>query len=48
MDYEETFARVVKMNTIHTLIAVAFVRQCHISQMDVKNAFLNVDLHEEF
>ncbi|XP_057487612.1 uncharacterized mitochondrial protein AtMg00810-like [Actinidia eriantha] len=38
MDYEETFAPVTKMTTI---------RQWHISQMDVKNAFLNGDLQEE-
>ncbi|KAK6791475.1 hypothetical protein RDI58_010556 [Solanum bulbocastanum] len=45
MDYEETFAPVAKMITIRIIIVVAFVRQWKIFQMDVKNAFLNGDLH---
>ncbi|KAK4336544.1 hypothetical protein RND71_044146 [Anisodus tanguticus] len=47
MDYEETFAPVAKMTSIRVLIVVASVRHWHISQMDVKNAFLNGDLQEE-
>jgi len=47
MDYEEAFAPDVKMTTIHTLIVITSVRQWHISQLDVQNAFLNGHLQEE-
>jgi len=47
MDYEETFSPIAKMTIIRTLIVVASIRQWHISQLDVKNAFLNRDLQEE-
>jgi len=46
-DYDETFAPVAHMATVRTMIAVAATRSWTISQMDVKNAFLNGDLHEE-
>ena len=36
MDYEETFAPVAKMTTVHTLIVVVSVLQWCISQLDVK------------
>jgi hypothetical protein len=47
LDYDETFAPVAHMTTVRTLIAVATSSSWTISQMDVKNAFLNGDLHEE-
>ncbi|KAL2517691.1 cysteine-rich RLK (RECEPTOR-like protein kinase) 8 [Abeliophyllum distichum] len=41
LDYEETFAHVAKMTTVRTLIAVASIFQWDVSQLDVKNLFLN-------
>jgi len=48
MNYEKTFVTVAKITTNHTLIAVALILQWHISQLDVKNAFLNGDLQEVY
>ncbi|GJW80105.1 gag-pol polyprotein [Tanacetum coccineum] len=47
-DYEEKFAPVAKMTMVRTLIVVASSRKWKISQLDVKNAFLNGDLNEYF
>ncbi|CAH9074782.1 unnamed protein product [Cuscuta europaea] len=47
VDYDETFASVVKMVTVHTILAFAVVRDWEIHQMDVDNAFLHGDLREE-
>jgi hypothetical protein len=46
-DYDETFATIAHMTTIHTLLVVASVREWFISQLDVKNTFLNGELHED-
>jgi hypothetical protein len=35
------------MTTIHILLVVAFIRGWSISQLDVKNIFLNGELHED-
>ena len=45
--YDETFAPVAHMTTVRTMTIVAATRSWTISQIDVKNAFLNNDLHEE-
>jgi hypothetical protein len=46
-DYDETFAPVAHMTTIHTLLEVASIREWSISQLDVKNVFVNGELHED-
>ena len=41
IDYEDTFAPVVKMNTIRVLISLPANLNWPLRQFDVKNAFLN-------
>ena len=47
IDYEETFALVARITSVHTLLAIAATQKWTLSQMDVKIAFLNGDLEEE-
>ena len=47
IDYNETFAPIAKLNSIKDLLSVAANLNWPLQQLDVKNAFLNGDLHEE-
>jgi hypothetical protein len=47
VDYDEAFAPVEKMNTIMALISIAANNKWKLFQIDVKDAFLHGDLHEE-
>ncbi|KAG9447257.1 hypothetical protein H6P81_013385 [Aristolochia fimbriata] len=47
IDYEETFAPVARLTSVHLLSALAAVRQWDLFQMDVKNTFLNGTIVEE-
>ena len=47
LDYQETFAPVVKLNTIRMLLYLAASCDWPLYQLDIKNAFFNGDLEDE-
>ena len=47
IDYKKTFAPVARLTSVRCLIAVPTIRRWPFYQMDMKNTFLNGDLHEE-
>ena len=47
MDYNQTFAPVVRLETIRTILALAVKNDWEIQQMDIKGTYLNGDLKEE-
>ncbi|KAL0291380.1 UNVERIFIED_CONTAM: Retrovirus-related Pol polyprotein from transposon RE2 [Sesamum calycinum] len=47
LDYNETFAPVVKMVSVRTFLAIGAAKQWELHQVDVYNAFLHGDLNEE-
>jgi hypothetical protein len=46
IDYDETFARIVRRETFRLLINLAVKLKVNVYHMDVKRAFLNGELHE--
>lgn len=47
IDFNETFAHVVRMETIRTFLALTAQLKTPVCQLDVKSAFLNGELEEE-
>jgi hypothetical protein len=47
IDFEETFAPVARMETIHLFVAYACSKNIKVYQMNVKSTFLNGELEEE-
>ena len=47
IDYNETFARVVRYDTIRTVLAVAASEDLEAMQFDIKTAFLHGDCYQQ-
>ena len=47
IDYQETFAPVIRTETLRLILAIACVTGSEIIQMDVRTAYLNAELDEE-
>ena len=47
VDFNETFAPVIRMETIRTILAIAAQMELQVFQLDVKAAFLNGEFEEE-
>ena len=47
INYDETFAPIAKMDSIHLALSIVATKGWEVHQMDMKNAFLHDDLSKE-
>lgn len=48
MDYNKTFAHVVKLSSIRAFLAIVVVKDLKVHQLDFKSAIFNNDLEDIF
>lgn len=47
IDFDEVFAPVVRLETIHTFLASSVARGMHVHQLDVVTAYIQGNIHDD-